>query len=95
MKIINLKDILMDSYCRSFVENIFHRHDLNRNNVLERSELKAWVRDELKGTKFFNRKMVQKNFEDFFQKVDTNHDNKIDRWELYDYCVRHVAPENE
>ena len=83
----------MDSYCRDFVENIFLKHDQNRNNVLERGELKAWIRDELKGSKFFNRKMAQKNFENFFQKVDTNHDGKIDRWELYDYCLRNISPE--
>ena len=77
------------------MENIFFKHDQNRDNVLQRSELKSWVRDELKGKKFFDRKMVQKNFEDFFQKVDTNHDNKIDRWELYEYCMNNITPDNE
>lgn len=70
----------MDAYCRQFVENIFLKHDDNRNNVLERRELKKWVREELLAHRFLNRKMVQKGFEDFFQKVDTNRDNKIDRW---------------
>jgi hypothetical protein len=85
----------MDSYCRNFVESIFLKHDDNRNNVLERSELKAWVRDELKGHKYFNKKMIQKNFENFFQKVDTNKDNKIDRWELYDYCINNITPDDQ
>lgn len=73
----------MDSYCKKFVEDIFLRHDSDRSNVLEKRELKSWVRDELKSHRFFNKKMVQKSFDDFFQKVDANNDGKIDRWELY------------
>lgn len=83
----------MDTYCRKFVEDIFLKHDDNRNNVLERRELKSWVREELKAHKYFNRKMVQKGFEDFFAKVDTNKDGKIDRWELYEYCLKNIEPE--
>lgn len=82
----------MDQYCRNFVENIFLKHDDNRNNVLERKELKNWIREELKTHKYFDRKMVQREFEDFFRKVDTNKDNKIDRWELYDYCIKNIEP---
>lgn len=52
----------MDQYCRDFVEGIFLKHDGNRNNVLERKELKIWIRDELQAHKFFNRKMVQKGY---------------------------------
>lgn len=84
----------MDAFCRNFVESIFSKHDRDRNNVLDRGELKSWVRDELKGQKQMNKRMVQKNFEEFFQKVDTNDDNKIDRWELYDYCLANITPED-
>jgi hypothetical protein len=83
----------MDSYCKSFVEGIFSKHDKDRNNILERKELKSWIRDELKSHKFLNRKMVQKEYEEFFTKVDTNKDGKIDRWELYDYCLKNITPE--
>ena len=38
----------MDSYCKGFVENIFLHHDKDRSNVLERKELKSWIREELK-----------------------------------------------
>lgn len=38
----------MDTFCKGFVENIFLRHDKDRSNVLEKRELKAWVREELK-----------------------------------------------
>lgn len=37
--------------------------------------------------------MVQREFEEFFAKVDTNNDGKIDRWELYDYCLKNITPE--
>ena len=84
----------MDAYCRTFVQSIFSQHDRDRNNVLDRGELKSWIRDELKGQKQLNKRLVQKNFEDFFQKVDTNKDNKIDRWELYDYCLANITPED-
>lgn len=83
----------MDSYCKRFVEDIFTQHDTDRSNVLERKELKNWIKEELKGHKYFNKKMVQREFEGFFTKVDTNNDGKIDRWELYDYCLKNITPE--
>ena len=83
----------MDSYCKKFVEDIFLKHDKDRSNVLERKQLKTWVREELKNHTFFNKKMVQKEFDQFFAKVDTNNDGKIDRWELYDYCLKNITPE--
>ena len=83
----------MDSYCKKFVEDIFLKHDNDRSNVLERKELKNWVRDELKTHKYLNKKMVQTEFDNFFKKVDTNNDGKIDRWELYEYCIKNISPE--
>lgn len=83
----------MDAYCKKFVEDIFSKRDRDRNNVLDRKELKNWIREELKVHKYFNRKMVQKEYEEFFAKVDTNGDGKIDRWELYDYCLKNITPE--
>lgn len=53
----------MDSFCKKFVEDIFLKHDNDRSNVLERKELKRWVQDELKSHKFFNKKMVQKEYD--------------------------------
>jgi hypothetical protein len=35
----------MNSYCRTFVDDIFAKHDKDNNNVLERRELKLWVKD--------------------------------------------------
>lgn len=82
----------MDTYCKSFVEDIFLKHDKDRSNVLERKQLKGWIKEQLKDHKFMNRKMVQTQFEQFFAKVDTNNDGKIDRWELYDYCIKNITP---
>ena len=83
----------MDSFCKKFVTDIFDKHDTDRSNVLEKRELKSWIRDELAQHRFFNKKMVQKGFEDFFKKVDTNNDGKIDRWELYEYCIHNITPD--
>ena len=83
-----------DEYCKGFVEDIFQKHDANRNNVLERNELKDWVRAELRSNRFFNKGQVQKNFQSFFDKVDSNRDGRIDRWELYDYCIHHMGPDS-
>lgn len=55
-------DILMDTYCKQFVEDIFLKHDLDRSNVLEKRELKGWIREELKTHKYFKKNMVQKEF---------------------------------
>ena len=38
------------------------------------------------------RKVVQREFDTFMKKVDINQDGKIDRWELYQYCLNHMKP---
>jgi len=53
----------MDSYCRKFVSDIFSKHDSDKSGVLERRELKAWVREEVKGHRYMNKTMVQKEFD--------------------------------
>jgi hypothetical protein len=53
----------MDRFCKDFVEDIFLKHDKDRSNVLERKELKGWVREELKSHKYFNKKLVAKEFD--------------------------------
>ena len=83
----------MDKFCKGFVEDIFLKYDNDRSNVLDRKELKGWIQDELKSHKYFNKKLVQKEYEQFFRKVDTNNDGKIDRWELYEYCMNNLTPE--
>lgn len=83
----------MDTYCRKFVTDIFDKHDSDKSGVLERRELKVWVREEIKGHRYMNKTLVQKEFDEFFNKVDINNDGKIDRWELYTYCMHNMRPE--
>jgi Ca2+-binding EF-hand superfamily protein len=51
------------------------------------------VRDEVKAHKYFKKESVRKNHATFFAMADNNGDGKIDRWELYDYCVKNMKTE--
>jgi hypothetical protein len=53
----------MDEYCKTFTEDIFAKYDKNRNNVLERRELKIWIKEEIKDHNYLNRPIVQRAFE--------------------------------
>jgi hypothetical protein len=53
----------MDTYCRKFVTDIFDKHDKDKSGVLERKELKTWVRDEVKTHRYMNKTLVQKEFD--------------------------------
>ena len=35
----------MDKYCKNFVEDVFRKYDDDRSGVLERGELKTWIRN--------------------------------------------------
>ena len=70
----------MDIFCRKFVEDTFAKYDKDRNYILERKELNSWTQEYVKSHPFFDKKLVQKDFDMFFKKVDTSHDGKIDRW---------------
>ena len=85
----------MDYFCRQFVEDIFLKYDKDRNYILEKKELNGWTKEYVQTHPFFNKKLVQKDFEMFFRKVDTSHDGKIDRWELYNYCIKNIKPEDD
>jgi Ca2+-binding EF-hand superfamily protein len=43
---------MADKYCRSYVDKIFSKFDANGNNVLDRGELKQWLRLEVKNSPF-------------------------------------------
>lgn len=77
----------MDKFCRTYTDKIFTKYDQNGNNVLDRGELKFWLRNELSNTPF-RKAEVRENFLNLVANADTNGDGKIDRWEMYDYCVR-------
>jgi hypothetical protein len=42
----------MDRFCRTYTDKIFTKYDQNGNNVLDRGELKFWLRNELSNTPF-------------------------------------------
>ena len=84
----------MDYFCRKFVDDIFASYDKDRNYILEKKELKNWTNEYVKTHPFFDKKLIIKDFESFFTKVDTSHDGKIDRWELYNYCIKNIKPED-
>ena len=35
-----------------------------------------------------NKRLVQKDFAMLIQEADTNGDGKLDRWEMYEYCMK-------
>ena len=85
----------MDYFCRKFVEDIFRDYDTDRNYILERNEMKGWIHEYVKSHPFFDKQLITKDFETFFKKVDTSHDGKIDRWELYLYCIKNIKPDDD
>lgn len=41
---------MSDSFCKAYTDKIFSKYDKNRSNVLDRSELKFWLRQEMANT---------------------------------------------
>lgn len=78
----------MDIYCKTFVEDTFKRHDRDNSGILERRELKEWIRKEVQTHKYFKRQDVKNSHTSFFNMADQNGDGKVDRWELFDYCLK-------
>ena len=50
----------MEPYCKSFTNDIFKKYDTDNSNVLERRELKIWIREELKSHAYMNKPVVQR-----------------------------------
>ena len=78
---------MAQEFCRRYVENIFTKYDTDYSNVLERRELKQWMSQEARSNPL-RKKDIFADFQRFLSEVDSNGDNKIDRWELFDYCVK-------
>ena len=74
-------------FCKQYVENIFQKYDTDYSNVLERRQLKNWANEEVRKRPLQKRQALAE-FNNFVKEIDTNGDNKIDKWELYDYCVK-------
>ena len=74
-------------FCSRFVIDMFNKHDTDANGILDRTELNTWIQNDLKERTFLSKSVRTKNFEAFVIEADTNGDNQIDRWELFQYCM--------
>lgn len=79
---------MADKFCRNYTDKIFNKYDRNGSNVLDRGELKSWLRHEVKNTTTLKKTEVKDNFLNWISNADSNGDGKIDRWEMYEYCVK-------
>ena len=80
-------DEINDRFCRKFIDDLFRKYDLDGDNVLDSREIKLWMQKEIKD-KPLRRRVAEREFKILTSKVDSNFDGKIDKWELYDYCMR-------
>jgi hypothetical protein len=37
--------------------------------------------------------MIERNFDEYFRSFNLIEEPKVDRWQLYDYCLKNVTPE--
>ena len=82
------------SFCTGYVKMIFNQWDKDNSGVLDRSELKQWLKQELK-EKPLRKKQVKDGFSELVKGADSNRDGKVDRWELYQHCVKNYIPDEE
>ena len=78
---------MADLFCRSYTDKIFTKYDKDRSNVLDRGELKKWLKTEMTNNPF-KKADLRKKFMNMIASADTNGDGKIDRWEMYEYCIK-------
>lgn len=79
------------SFCENYVRNVFGKWDKDNSGLLERQELKDWLRQELKD-KPLTTKTVKEGFYSLVKGADGNKDGKVDRWELYHHCLNNYEP---
>lgn len=78
-------------YCVSYMKEIFDKWDKDGSGVLERQELKDMLRAELKAApKKHNH--IRKNFYELTKAEDSNKNGKVDRWEIYQKCIKNYNP---
>lgn len=67
------------TFCQNYVKDIFGKWDTDNSGILERQELKNWLKEELKA-KPLRKAAVREGFYDLVRGSDTNKDGKVDRW---------------
>lgn len=83
---------MAEQYCKGYVETVFKTWDKDNSNVLSKHEIKLWLRDQQsKGT---IKKTIKKQFYDMINNADSNGDGKLDKWELYEACLKNYIPQN-
>jgi hypothetical protein len=53
----------METLCRKLVDNIYTKHQQDKENTIERNDLFNWLNQELKELKQFRNQPIQKSFE--------------------------------
>ena len=72
-------DDVSHSFCTGYVKMIFAQWDKDNSGVLDRRELKTWLKQELKDHPLSHNK-VRESFSDLIKGADANQDGKVDRW---------------
>ena len=81
-------------FCSQYVLNVFGKWDTDKSGVLERQEIKNWMREEIKA-KPLRKASVKAGFFELIQGADSNSDGKVDRWELFQHCLKNYVPIEE
>lgn len=82
------------NYCMNYVQQIFEKWDKDNSGVLDRQQLKNWMREEIKEHPR-NKTAVKEQFNTLLHDADGNGDGKLDRWELFHYCLRNHHQDEE
>lgn len=78
------------NFCTGYVKMIFNQWDRDNSGVLDKQELKKWLLQELR-EKPLRQTHVKQGFQDLIQGADANRDGKVDRWELYQLCIKNYV----
>ena len=82
------------NFCTGYVKMIFNQWDKDNSGVLDRRELKGWLQQELKEKPLVQAR-IKEGFKELIQGADANKDGKVDRWELYQHCIKSYRPDDE
>lgn len=81
-------------FCINYVKETFYKWDKDRSGVLDKQELKNWLKHEIKEAPL-RAKHVRRGFDDLIKGADRNRDGKVDRWELYEHCMKNYNGTSE
>lgn len=86
----------METLCRKLVDNIYSKHQRDKNNTIDRKDLLSWMTEELKDLKEFKNKPIEKSFEEFFKKPAKDEvASRIEKSQVFDYCLKKLANDKD